>query len=476
MMAVSAAEDSGAEYAEFRWEEVRTEDISVKNGVVETVSRAVSEGFGVRVLWKGSWGFAASPVLKRSEVFRVTREAMALARASARVQSARVVLDDSPLAKDDYATEVLEDPFAISLSDKVGLLTEVHAQMSRVPGVVVTEGYLNFRRRRMTLFATGMRRPLSQVITVSGGGMSCYAAEGADVQKRSYPQGHGGNVATAGFEFVREMDLVGNARRIAEEAAALLKANPTPEGETTLVVGSAQLALQIHESVGHATELDRIFGYEISFAGGSWVEPSSLGTLKYGSKEMNIVVDARLPRGLGTFGFDDEGVPAQTYRLVEAGILKNALSSRETAGRIGLRSTGAARADGWNRIPLVRMTNVSLAAGDRSLEGILADVDHGIFVDVNKSWSIDDRRLNFQFATEFAREIRNGKLGKWLKNPVYMGITPDFWGKMDAVGDESTWRLWGVPNCGKGQPMQTMGVGHGAPVARFRQIKVGTSR
>jgi TldD protein len=472
-MSVSAAEEAGAEYAEFRWEEVRTEDMRVRNGVVESVSQARTEGFGVRVLRRGAWGFAASPRVHRREVMRVTKQALSVAAASARVHSQEVKLDDSLLATTGYETPIAEDPLAVNLSEKAGILTSAHAEMAQVAGIAVTEGYLNFRRRQMTLFASGMKRPLTQTIVVSGGGMECIATDGAEIQRRSYPQAHGGNVATAGFEFIRELDLPGNARRIADEAALLLKSDPTPEGETTLVVGSSQLALQIHESVGHATELDRIFGYEISFAGGSWVEPSDIGSLRYGSEQMNIIVDATSPRGLGTFGFDDEGIPAKTYCMVDKGILKYALSSRETARKLGKWSTGAMRADGWNRIPLVRMTNVSLVPGNLPLEALLSDIDSGIFVDVNKSWSIDDRRLNFQFATEYAREIRKGKLGRWLRNPVYSGITPEFWGRMDGVGDERTWRLWGVPNCGKGQPLQTIGVGHGAPVARFRKIKVG---
>lgn len=475
-LSVSAAEDWGADYAEFRWEEICTEGITVKNGIVERVSRALSEGFGVRVLMNGGWGFAASPRTDRKEVLRVTRQAIEVAMESARIQSQPVALDDSRLATADYHTPTVEDPFTISLSEKVGMLEEAHSEMAAVRGIMVTKGYLDFRRRKMILFATGMKGPLTQTIVMSGGGIECIAGDGSEIQRRSYPQAHGGNVATAGFEFIREMDLRGNARRIAEEAALLLKAKPTPEGETTLVVGSSQLALQIHESVGHATELDRIFGTEISFAGGSWVESHTIGSLKYGSEKMNITADATLPRGLGTFAFDDEGVPAQTYPMVVNGVLKNVLSSRETAQKLGRRSTGAMRADGWNRIPLVRMTNVSLVPGDLTFDALIGDVDYGIFVDVNRSWSIDDRRLNFQFATELAREIRKGKLGKWLKNPVYMGITPEFWGKLDAVGGADTWRLWGVPNCGKGQPVQTIGVGHGAPVARFRNIRVGTSR
>ncbi|MGH8104151.1 MAG: TldD/PmbA family protein, partial [bacterium] len=351
----------------------------------------------------------------------------------------------------------------------------VHREMAAVSGIFLTEGGMSFWKKDQ-YFGSSQGGFVSQTILESGAESACFALKDTDLQRRSYPSYHGGNVAAAGYEFIRELNLVAHAHELAEEAVALLTAESCPEKETTLVIGSSQLALQVHESVGHPAELDRIFGTEISFAGGSWVRPQDVGSLKYGSPLMNIVCDATLPRGLGTAGFDDEGVPAQRYHMVKEGTLRNALSSRESAAKIGKRSTGAMRADGWNRIPLVRMTNVSLEAGNLPLDQLLADIDDGIFMETNKSWSIDDRRLNFQFATEYAREISHGKIGRLLKNPIYQGMTPVFWGSLDGVGDSSTWRLWGIPTCGKGQPMQTAHVSHGAPVGRFRNVKVRPSK
>lgn len=470
-LGVSEARRAGASYADFRFEELAEEEILLKNGEVEAIERSSSAGFGIRVLVNGSWGFAACPETDRDSVLRTARRAVALAKEASRTQRRAVVLDDSPPPTGSYATPVLRDPFQTPISEKIALLQEAHRNMAKVPGVFLTEGVLRSWRRRQLLKIDGAA-PVEQRIVQTGGGISAYATDGKELQRRSYPQSHGGDYATAGWEFVLDMRLPEHAGPIAEEAVALLRAPPVPEGRFPLVIGSAQMALQIHESVGHPTELDRIFGTEISFAGGSWIRPEDVGSVRYGSPEMNVVCDATLPRGLGTFGFDDEGVAARKYDLVRGGILTDALSSRETAARIGRRSGGAMRSDGWNRLPLVRMTNVSLEPGNRSFEQLLDGISHGLYVECNKSWSIDDRRLNFQFATEYAREIRNGKLGGLLKNPVYHGIGPEFWSNLEARGDGSTWRLWGVPSCGKGQPMQVARVGHGAPAARFRSVDV----
>jgi TldD protein len=264
---------------------------------------------------------------------------------------------------------------------------------------------------------------------------------------------------------------------VAEEAVALLSAPPCPAGETTLVVGGDQLALQIHESIGHALELDRILGGEASYAGTSWVAPGDLGSLRYGSELLQITADATLPTGLGSFAWDDEGVEGRRVTLIDRGVLRDALSDRTSAGALGLeRSTGCARADGFMRQPIVRMTNVSLEPGEAgSLADLLADTGEGLYVETNRSWSIDDRRLHFQFGTEVAREIRGGELGRLYRNASYAGVTPRFWGALDAVCGPDEWRVHGLSNCGKGEPGQIMNVSHGAAPARFREVQVGVA-
>jgi TldD protein len=232
--------------------------------------------------------------------------------------------------------------------------------------------------------------------------------------------------------------------------------------------------LQVHESVGHPTELDRVLGMEAAFAGTSFVGVEDLGTLRYGSELVNITADATIDGGLGSFGYDDEGVAAQRVDLIRSGVLVGFQTSRETAASIGgERSNGTMRAEGWENFPLIRMTNINLLPGEGSLEDLIADVDEGIFMVTNKSWSIDDKRKNFQFGCEIAWEIRNGKLGRMLKNPRYTGITTDFWSSCDAIAGEGEWRVWGTPNCGKGQPGQAMRVGHGTSPARFRNVTAG---
>jgi TldD protein len=283
--------------------------------------------------------------------------------------------------------------------------------------------------------------------------------------------------ATRGYELVTGFDLPGNAQRVGEEAVALLTARQCPQDiVTTVILDSSQLALQIHESCGHPIELDRVYGTELDFAGGSFLTPDKLGTLRYGSELVNIYADATIPGALGTFGFDDEGVPAQRVPIVQNGVFVGYLTSREFAQRLGVRNMGAARADSWNRIPLIRMTNISIEPGTWSLGDLIADTDDGIYMETNRSWSIDDQRLNFQFGTQVAYEIKGGKLGALLKNATYTGLTPQFWNSMDAICNRDHYTVWGTPNCGKGRPMQVAHTGHGAAPARFRNVRVGVVR
>jgi TldD protein len=310
-----------------------------------------------------------------------------------------------------------------------------------------------------------------------GSGVEAHAIEGDEHQRRSYPDG-GGGFRAAGYEYVRSLDLLGNAERIGDEAVALLAAPQCPSGLATVVLDPSQLYMQVHESCGHPSELDRVLGTEASFAGTSFLTTDKLADgFMYGSELVTIVADATAPGGLGTFGWDDEGTAAQAVPIVQNGRFAGYLSSRETAPRIGRASGGAMRADGWNRIPLIRMTNVNmLPVPGMSLDDIVADTDDGLYLETNRSWSIDDRRLNFQFATEVAYEIKGGRKGRLFKNPTYTGITYEFWRSCDAVGDASGFVMLGTPNCGKGEPSQSAKVGHAVPGARFRNVRVGVGK
>ncbi len=355
---------------------------------------------------------------------------------------------------------------------KIADLLAADRAMIAVKGVAWTETVYGAQREWKTFAATDGSYT-EQVITHLGAGLEANAIDGDEHQRRSYPD-NGGRWASAGYEFIRGMDLVGNAERVASEAVELLTAPPLPAGTRTILLHPSQLYMQIHESCGHPTELDRALGSEASYAGTSFLTPDMLGSFRYGSDLCDIVADATVPLGLGTFGWDDEGVAAQQVPLIKEGIFVGYLSSRETAPKIGRASGGAMRADGWNRIPLIRMTNVNLLPKPgMSFDDIVADTDDGLLFETNRSWSIDDRRLNFQFSTEVCREVKGGKPGRLFRNGTYTGITYELWRSMDAVGDASSWEMWSTPNCGKGEPGQAGHVGHGASGARFRNVRVG---
>jgi TldD protein len=468
--ALDTATASGASYADVRIERLERQLITVKNGRPEGIADSEDVGFGVRVLVDGAWGFASSSRVEPREIDRVAALAVEVARASALAVREPVELGEPVRSIGSYQTAVAEDPFAVSTDDKLAILLAADAEMRAVKGIAVSEGSFECQRLRKVL-ATTEGTFVEQVLVETGGGIEALAVNDVESQRRSYPNSFGRHHGTAGYEHFTRLDFAGNARRIAEEAVQLLSAKPCPSDVTTIILDPTQTALQVHESCGHPIELDRVFGMEASYAGTSFLTLEKRGGFRYGSDHVTIVADATVPGALGTFGYDDEGVPAQRTVIVDRGVFKNYLTSRETAARLNQSSNGTMRADGWNRIPLIRMTNVNLEPGEWSFDNLLSDTDSGIYLQTNKSWSIDDRRLNFQFGTEIAWEIKNGKLGAMLKNATYTGITPRFWGSCDAVCKE--WAVWGTPNCGKGQPSQTAHVGHGAAAARFRNVQVG---
>jgi TldD protein len=473
--ALDTATSQGAGYADVRIVRRSDEGISVKSGRVEAVAFGESEGFGVRVLVDGAWGFASSSRLTTAEADRIAADAVRIARASATALREPVELDGRKPATGSYRTPFKEDPFALPVETKIADLLNADERMRRVKGVAFSEALYRAQREWKSFAATDGSQT-DQEITHVGGAIEANAVDGDELQRRSYPD-NGGAWQAAGYEFIRELDMAGQAGPLAEESVALLSAPQCPQGRLTIVLDPSQLYLQVHESCGHPTELDRVFGTEASFAGTSFLTTDKLDGFRYGSDLIDIVADATAPGGLGTFGWDDEGVEAQAVPLVKEGMFVGYLSSRETAPRIGRQSGGAMRADGWNRIPLIRMTNVNLLPKPgKSLEQIVEDTDDGLYLKTNRSWSIDDRRLNFQFATEVAYEIKGGKLGQLYKNPTYTGITYEFWRSCDAVGDESSYRMLGTPNCGKGEPGQVGHVGHAVSGARFRDVQVGVGK
>ena len=474
--ALDAATAAGATYVDTRGVEALGEALSVRGPTVESLDRSESIGFGVRVLADGAWGYAASALLNATEARRLGATAVEVAKASATAISQPVELVDEPAHVAQWSSPVEKDPFDVPLEDKIGLLAGAAETIERNPGVRVGRGTMDLIRMK-TYFRSSEGSDITQTIVHTGAGIEATSVSDGEVQTRSYPGSFRGHFAAAGYELVEEMDLAAHAESVAEEAVALLTAPECPATTTTVVLDGHQVMLQVHESVGHPTELDRVLGMEAAFAGTSFVGIPDLNGLRYGSDLMNITADATIPGGLGSFGFDDEGVEAQNVDLISGGILVGFQSSRETAATMGAdRSNGTMRAEGWENFPLIRMTNINLLPDAGSLDDLLADVSDGIYMCTNKSWSIDDKRKNFQFGCEIAWEIKNGKLGRMLKDPRYTGITPIFWGNLDAVAGPDEWQVWGTPNCGKGQPGQTMRVGHGTAPARFRNVSTGTAQ
>jgi TldD protein len=482
-VALNKAQLLGATYADVRVLRTREQGVTVRNGHVSNANEVTNAGFGVRVIVDGAWGFASSAVVTQEEVERIAAQAVDIARASARFQQQKVDLGPPEAHQDTYKTPYTIDPFSVSMEDKLALLLEADKLMQGDPQVKVTYGSIVALRTHQ-YFASTEGAAIEQEITETGATIQAYAIAEGEIQRRSYPHAFR-DQHTEGWEFVEYIDLLDNAERVGAEAVALLTADPCPSGVTTVILGGSQLGLQVHESCGHPTELDRVFGTEAAYAGTSFLTPDKLGTLRYGSEIVNLTADATIPHALGTFGYDDEGVPAQRVPLVEDGLFVGYLTSRETATQLArlrgedpaqARSGGAMRASGWNRIPLIRMTNINLEPGTWTFDDLIADTDDGIYMETNRSWSIDNLRLNFQFGTEIAFEVKNGKLGRMLKNATYTGITPEFWGGCDAICDIDHWYVWGLPNCGKGQPSQAAHTGHGAAPARFRNVQVGVMK
>jgi TldD protein len=471
-IALNLTKGKGATYSDIRIEKREDENLSVKNGSPELIDKSTDFGFGIRVIVDGAWGFAASADLNEDNIKKIALQAVDIAKASSRLKKKDVVL--SPLEKivDSYKTPILQDPFSVPLREKLDYLLFLDNLMRKVSEVNLTEAEMSFRRTNK-FFASSEGSIIEQEIIQSGTGISATAMKThREMGTRSCPNS-GGQYETKGYELIKELNFEENAKKISEEAVALLSAKECPSGITTIILDGPQMSLQIHESIGHPLELDRVFGAERNFSGTSFATVDKLNQLKYGSEIVNVVIDSTCPFGLGTFGYDDDGVKAGRKDLIKNGILVGYLTSRETAPLIGRSSNGCMRADGWGNVPIIRMTNTNLLPGDKTLEEMISEVDEGIYMQTVRTWSIDDNRENFQMGCEIGWEIKNGKLGEMVKNPSYSGNTIGFWNSCDAITNEKYWKIWGTPNCGKGQPGQNMPTSQGASPARFRNVKVG---
>ncbi|MFH2056753.1 MAG: TldD/PmbA family protein [bacterium] len=460
------------QYVDFRFEEIESEGLSSDSGTLAPVEKSTSIGYAVRVLKDGAWGFAASCVMDLGEYERIVDTAIAIAEASKLVAQAPAQLAPVDSYREKYQTPFQIDPFALGLAEKQDLLRAWQELFAKYPDLNSTSGWLDFRKTSK-YFKSSEGSEIEQVLLHCGAGITCGIVKGRrERYERSFPSSSGQYVS-GGYESISTFGIEDNIARLASEAVAMQTAKPCPEGEMTIILSPDMASLQVHESIGHPLELDRVFGAERNFSGTSFATPDRLGSLKYASEIVNVYSDPSYPGGLSTYGFDDEGVKAERRPLIEKGTLAGYLSSRETAQRLGQLSSGAARADGWSNVPICRMTNLILEPGNQSFAQMLAEVENGIYLETVASWSIDDNRENFQMGTEIGWEIKNGKLGEMIIAPSYSGSTVSFWRNCSSVGSRDEWVLWGTPNCGKGQPGQNARTAQGTAYLRFDKVKVG---
>lgn len=464
----------GATYADVRFVRQLRQEISAEDDRLRSFSDLEDAGLGVRVIADGAWGFAGTSDLTREGAMKAAATAVAIARAGATANAAPVRLAPEPPARSSFRTAVAVDPFAVPVQEKVALLQTVNERLRKHNGITKAEGFMSLRKDER-LFLSSEGSELDSAVVTTAAGYQATAVGGGDAKSRTYfppPR-------TSGYENIRAEDLLANTDRVAEQALEHLSAEECPDGMLDLILDPQNLSLTIHESVGHATELDRALGYEESLAGRSFATPDKLRNLKYGSDVVNFVADNTLTGGLATHGFDDDGVVGQRWHIVEDGLFVGYSTGREVAPVIGWdRSVGGCRADSWASIPIVRIPNLSLMPGrdPLSLEELIADTKDGIYIEGRGSFSIDQMRCNFQFGGDAFWRIRDGKLAGMLRNVTYQSITPQFWNSCDAICDERYWVPDGVLNCGKGDPMQISQMTHGAAPARFRNVRVGAAR
>ncbi len=469
--AVERATRVGAAYADARFVERESESVAVKDGQVESVDRDADRGVGVRIIVDGSWGFAASDRVATVEgLDALFAEARQRAEAAASVQRRKVVLAQADPQRGEYRTPLRRDPFMVSLKERIDLLRAADAILATPNATLRRSSVAAYRTRKRLVTSEGT--DVRQEIVECGAGMSVTATTaGFTPATRSDMR----NVRQAGWEFVDEFDVLAHARTFATDVEAVLIAKPAVERPTTLVIDQPFLALLVHESCGHPTESDRVLEHEVAFAGTTFMWPKDRGTFRYGSEHVSLTADATIPGGMGTFGWDDDGVAATRTPLIEQGVFTGYLSSRETAGALGIaRSGGAARAEGWQHFPIVRMVNVSLEPGAATYEDLVRGVDDGLLLESPASYSLDDKRQNFHFSTQVARVIRHGEIAEYVRGVAFQSLTPDFWGSCDGVADD--WELHGFLSCAKGEPLQLMRVGHGAAHARFRDRPIEVRR
>jgi TldD protein len=467
--ALAEARRRGAEYAEARAEAMTEAGVRVRNGGVQRLTSRTDQGWGLHVAVRGGWGFASTAATDPSSVAAVAQAAVDIARASATRHPSRVDLSAMPSAVGTYSTALLRDPLAVPIEEHIALMLEAGGRLQGAHPLVKVAVVDSVVMSTDKLFINTSGAHLRQHIVECGMELEATAVDPSGyAYRRSFD-----NMRQGGWEFIVGINLPALAAQLGAVAGTLVAAEWAPSGPTTAVIGANMMSLLVHESCGHPTELDRVLGWEAAFAGTSFLMPDMLGTFRYGSPVINLTADAVTPGGLGTFGWDDEGTPAQTSPIVRDGIFTGYLSNRDSAAAIGQLSNGCARATSWGRIPIVRMTNLRQEPGSGSLADLVAGVEDGLYLETPSSWSLDDKRMNFNFSVQLCREIKGGQFtGRVFKGANFQNRTPAFWGAVDAVAGPDEWQLWGFPGCAKGEPLQSCHVAHGAAPVRVPNMVV----
>jgi len=468
----------GATYVDCRWYPFEeSNSLLMWNGNLKDASSSRESGMGIRVLYKGAWGFAASSDM--SDIAAVFDKAFDNARVAAERVTFPVRLAEKDAIQAAFTSPCKINPFEVPLADKVSFLKAMDEKLNQ-KGVEQRIADLTFIRKQI-VFLDSEGSEIEKLITEVFGGLEVSGRDDQGVNhERKFKLNQRGD--SRGWESIDAEFFGQNAERIVKEMNDTRAAEPCPKEDRAVILLPGIMFLQTHETIGHALELDRILGYELAFAGGSFVTLKDFGTLRYGSEKLTARADATLTNSPGSFGYDDDGVPAQNNLLIDKGILVGAITGRQMVEEANAKarkqifdgSSGANRATTFYRVPIERMTNINIDPGtDGTLDDIVKNTERGIVMDGDKSWSIGSNREQFHFATEVAWLVEDGQITKMVKNPTYKGDTVKFWNSLSAVGDRSTWEVRYVDNCGKGQPNQIMQLGHGIPVCRFDNTRIG---
>ena len=469
---------AGATYVDARWYPVEEANyLMMWNGNLKNAASSRESGVGIRALYKGAWGFSASSDV--SNVGALFDKAFDNARVAAERVTFPVRLAEKEAVQASFVSPNRIDPFAVSLADKISFLKELDEKMNQ-PGVAQRISELIFMRKQIIYLDSEGSEIEKNIIEVFPGIQVMGIDAKGESHSRKFSPARMGD--TRGWETVNLQMFTENAHRIVREMNEVLVAEDCPKEDRSVILLPGIMFLQTHETIGHALELDRILGYELGFAGGSFVTLNDFGNLQYGSSKLTARADATLPNSPGSFGYDDDGVAAQNNLLIDKGILVGAITGRQMVEEANARarkqifngSGGANRATAFYRVPIERMTNINIDPGtDGSLDDIVKNTEKGIILDGDKSWSIGSNREQFHFATDIGWLVEDGKVTRVVKNSTSKGETVKFYNSLSAVGDKSTWQVRYVDNCGKGQPNQIMQLGHGVPVCRFDNVRIG---